>query len=79
MFGSEGTDTEAEVMCSVAASANVTGLTIGDIGSIAKNGHQVLWIAYKDADDSGKPAVQPQSVYVERVYDEIDVLAALGF
>jgi len=79
MFGSEGTDTEAEVIHSVAASANVTGLTIGDIGSIAKNGHQVLWIAYKDADDSGKPAVQPQSVYVERVYDEIDFLAALGF
>ena len=77
--GSEGTESEAEVTYSVAASANVTGLTIGDIGSIAKKGHQVLWIAYKDADDGGKPAVQPQAVYVERVYDEIDFFAALGF
>lgn len=77
--GSDGTDSEAEVSYSVVASANATGLTIGSIGGIAKKGHQVLWIEYKDAEDSGKPATQPKHVYIERVYDEIDFYAALGF
>lgn len=77
--GSDGTDIEAEVNYSVAASANSSGQTIGDIANIVKKGHHLAWIAYKDADDSGKPAVQPLAVYVERVYDETDFFAALGF
>ena len=79
--GSDGTDAEAEVNYSVAASANVLapGLTIGGIANIVKKGHQLAWIAYKSADDGGKAATQPLAVYIERVYDEIDFFAALGF
>ena len=43
----------------MAYSENVTGLSIGDIANIVKKGHQYAWIAYKDAEDSGKPSVQP--------------------
>lgn len=77
--GSDGTDSEAEVNYSIAGSKNATGLTIGAIANIAKRGHDLLWIAYKDAVDGGKPAVQPLAVYIEQVYDEVDFYAALGF
>ena len=77
--GSDGTDAEAEINYSMAYSENVTGLSIGDIANIVKKGHQYAWIAYKDAEDSGKPSVQPLAVYVERLYDEVDFFQALGF
>jgi hypothetical protein len=77
--GSGGTDSEAEASYSIAASANATGLTIGEIASIAKKGHEYAWIQYKDVVDGGKPIKQPKYVYVERVYDEVDFFAALGF
>lgn len=77
--GSEGTDTETEVAYQFACSQNATGLTIGDIASVAKKGHEYLWIAYKDAVDSSKPVKQPEYVYIERVYDTVDLAAALGF
>lgn len=77
--GSDGTEAEAEVNYGIAASANVSGLTIGDIANIAKRGHEVAWLAYKDAVDGGLPIKQPKHCYIERVYDEIDFFAALGF
>lgn len=77
--GSDGTDSEAEVNYSVAAAANESGLTIGDIAGIMKKGHELIWISYKDAEDSGKPSTQPLGVYIERVYGEVDFFGALGF
>ena len=81
--GSEGTDAETEVTYSMAASANITGLSIGAIANIAKKGHEYAWIQYEDvvvADAEGnKPATQPRYVYVERVYEEVDFFSALGF
>lgn len=77
--GSDGTDAEAEVSYSVAASANATGLSIGQIANIAKRGHDLVWIQYFPDEDGGKPVMPPKYAYVERVYEEIDFFAALGF
>lgn len=77
--GGDGTDSEAEVNYAVAASANITGATIGAISGIAKKGWEVSWIKFKRAVDAGKPATQPEFIYIERVYDEVDFFAALGF
>lgn len=63
-----------EVRYDFLASQNVTGLTIGSISSIAKKGHEYLWVAFEaDQDTSAKKLVQkPVAVYVERVYDPDD-------
>lgn len=81
--GSEGTDAETEVQYQFACSANASGLTIGAIADVVKKGHEVAWIKYKDNTDTAGgtvyPVKQPEFVYVERVYDTIDLSLALGF
>lgn len=78
--GSEGTDTETTVSYTFAMSENRIGLTIGDIAGVAKKGHEVLWIKYKDdVDDSKQPSRKPKYAYVERVYEEIPLALTLGF
>ncbi len=63
-------DTPTEITYAFAASADVSGLSIGDISGIVKGGHDYLWIAYEEeADGAAKKAVKrPLAVYVERVY-----------
>ena len=55
-----------------AASANATGISIGSIASIAKKGHEYIWILFEEDEDStAKKTVQrPLAAYVERVYSE---------
>lgn len=77
--GEDGTDTEASVDYHFVASANATGLTIGDITSIAKEGHHYLWIEFKNEVEDGEPAVQPKRVHIERVYDSVDFATAFGW
>lgn len=81
--GSEGTDAETEVTYQFAMSSNATGLTIGDVANIVKKGHDLAWIKYKDAtdtpDSTALPVKQPEFVYVERVYDTVNLALALGF
>ena len=52
------------------ASANVSGLTIGDIAGINKLGHDYLWFAYYEDKDTttGLPVSKPRAAYVSRVY-----------
>lgn len=59
-----------EITYAFAASADVSGLTIGDITGIAKGGHDYLWIAYEEVADSAakKSVKRPLAAYVERVY-----------
>lgn len=66
-----------EVQYHFLASANATGLTIGSISSIAKKGHDYLWVVFEaDQDSTAKKLVQrPLGVYVERVYDPADFAA----
>jgi hypothetical protein len=64
-------DVPTTVAYNFAASADVTGLTIADLASITKGGHDYLWIAYEEeADASAKKKIRrPLSAYVERIYD----------
>lgn len=55
-----------------AYSPNATGLSVGEITSITKNGWDYLWVQYQEEEDSGAtpPRVvkRPIGAYVERVY-----------
>ncbi len=63
-----------EVQYHFAASANVTGLSIGGIASIAKQGHQYLWVHFDPSADTGAQALiqRPRACYVETVYGASD-------
>ena len=64
-----------EVQYTFAASANATGLSIGSwITGISKQGHQHLWVAFEDTEDTtAKKLVQrPLAAYVETVYGSAD-------
>lgn len=81
--GSEGTDAETEVTYQFAMSANADSLSIGEVAGVVKHGHELAWIKYKDAVNTvggtDLPVKQPEFVYVERVYDTVDLALALGF
>lgn len=81
--GSDGTSTQSTVNYQFACSANIEGQTIGSIAGVAKKGWDVLWIRYEDAeadaDSVTHPVRTPKFVYVDRVYEEIALSAALGF
>jgi hypothetical protein len=81
--GSDGTDAEATVSYQFAMSKNVTGQTIGGIAGIAKKAWEVAWIRYQDkvVTVGGKdvPTREAKFVYVDRVYEEVAMAAALGF
>lgn len=81
--GSEGDASETEISYSFAMSQNATGLSIGDVTGITKKGWHIAWVANKSVTEtvgSNKFKVtRPEFVYVERVYDEIDLRTILGF
>lgn len=57
-----------------AASKNVSGLTIGSITGIAKNGHDYIWFSFKKDKDgtTNLPTTAPRAAYVNRVYESAD-------
>ncbi len=77
--GRNGSSCETTLTYHMAASENVTGLTIGAIAGVAKKGHEMVWISYKPAVDAGEKVRQPQFCYVEKVYGEMNFAATLGF
>lgn len=77
--GSDGSEAEAEVGYQFAMSENLQGQVIGAITGIEKDGWDVAWIKWKDAVDGGKAVKQPEFIYVERVYERVDLASALGF
>lgn len=71
--GCQGTrrgDGDWEITYSFAASANRTGLVVGDITGIAKKGWEYLWVSYDDAVDGAAHRIVkvPVAAYVEKVY-----------
>jgi len=63
---------------------NVTGLTIGDITGIDKDGWDYLWTYYeRDEDGAAKTTIlKPRAVYIERIFPRADwsaMGAAFGF
>lgn len=77
--GSDGSEAEAEVSYQFACSENLQGQIVGAIEGINKKGWDVAWIRWKDTVDGGNNVKQPEGVYIERVYDSVDLAAALGF
>jgi hypothetical protein len=81
--GSDGTESEATVNYQFAMGANLTGQTIGSIAGVAKRAWEVAWIRYHDtiteADSKDNPTRVAKYVYIDRVYDEIEMATALGF
>jgi hypothetical protein len=66
------TDGVWEVTFSFAVAENKTGLTVGDITGIAKEGWDYLWVRYKNATDADTLTREPLAAYVERVYPRGD-------
>lgn len=81
--GSDGTEAEATVSYQFAIGKNQVNQTIGGITGIDKKAWEVAWVRYQDnvvqADGKDRPVREPKFVYIDRVYEEIDMGAALGF
>ena len=52
-----------------AVSLNRTGITIGTITDIAKQGWEYMWVTYEDSVNTDVIVKQPVAVHIERVYD----------
>ena len=70
--GSKKSGEKWEITFKFAASPNKTGLTIGDIGGIAKKGWEYLWVRYSPKVVNKMMSQKPVAVYVETVYDSGD-------
>lgn len=81
--GSDGTEAESTVSYQFAIGKNQINQTIGSITGVDKKAWEVAWVKYKDAvvtaDGKDVPIQEPKFVYVDRVYEEINMSAALGF
>ena len=57
------------------ASPNVTGLTIGQITGIQKQGHEYLWFAYRKGKDAATKNIVslPKAAYVNQIYGPGDM------
>ncbi len=71
MDGNFGNQINPELQFSWAKSKNAT-LSIGTIASVAKLGHEYLWILYEDEDTGAYVVQKPRAAYVERIYSEAD-------
>jgi len=77
--GSVRSSTDWEISYRFEASPNVSGLTIGEIGGVAKRGHDYLWVRYEEEEDAAAHSIVrvPKAVYVEQVY-QYGLFAGLG-
>lgn len=59
-----------EITYRFAASPNLSGLNVGDITGIAKQGWQYMWVQYIDEEDTTAQSMikRPWSVHIEQVY-----------
>jgi len=81
--GANGSNAETSVDYSFAMAANESDRSIGGIAGVAKKGWEVAWIRYEDtittADGKEQKTRTPKFVYVDRVYEEVDLATLLGF
>lgn len=69
--GQKRGDSRWEVTFKFAASPNQSGITVGAISGITKDGWDYLWVQYtNDVDGSANIRIKkPAAVYIEQVYD----------
>ena len=81
--GSDGETAEAEVTYHFAMAENEDNLTIGDITGIEKKAWDVGWVQWEDkvasANGDDHPTRVPKFVYIDRVYNKVDLASVLGF
>jgi len=77
--GSDGSNAEAEVTYEIVAQENLTGLVIGGITGIAKEGHDFLWVWWEPDIASNQPATKPKAVFIERLHRRVNFAASFGF
>lgn len=77
--GSDGTDAEAELQYQFIASQNESGISIGEVTSIVKQGHHYAWVEFKDEVTAGEAVRQPKRVHIERVYNSTNFAAVFGW
>lgn len=81
--GSQGTSETPSIQFRFKRQPNVSGLTIGDISGISKQGWDYLWVATKDEEqgqDNDKKIISvPKQVNVERVLRSSNFSTILGF
>lgn len=81
LLGVRGSRRRADLVWQItfrfAFSKNATGLSIGAITGIAKEGWEYLWAAYEPVVHADRVVLKPQFAYVERVYDSAN-FATLG-
>lgn len=65
---SKGTE-DWEITYRFTASPSVTGITIGDIPNVDKEGFHYLWVRYSEGTDANQLVKRPSAVYVERVLE----------
>lgn len=77
--GSQGINSDPTWSYEFVRLPNLTGQTIGDILSVAKKGHEYLWVLFEERLDGTANHVTkiPKAVYVERVYQSTS-FASLG-
>ena len=83
-LGAEGkttisADSSSSVTFNTAMSRNKTGITIGSITSIAKQGQDLIDIHTKTVVVAGQDVQQEKFIYVQRVYDRLPFATYLGF
>lgn len=76
---SDGSNKEASVRYDVAISKNRAGFQLADIAGVTKDGHDLLWMSYVQNAGGAQPGRKVKAVYVERVYQRVDLAAELGF
>lgn len=83
-LGAEGettisADSESSVSFQFAMSRNKTGLTIGSITSVAKQGHDLIDIHTKTEVVSSQDVQKEKFIYIQRVYERLNFATYLGF
>lgn len=72
--GRKTAEEEWRVTYTFLGAPNLTGLSVGDIDGITKDGWDYLWVVYEDVldNDAGLVIQKPVEVHIERVYDRAD-------
>ena len=75
---SDGTEAEATVNLSFAIEENLQNLILGGITVVEKKGHDYAWVEFKQKRIDGQAVTVPKQIDVCRVYDRVNLAAALG-
>ena len=83
-LGAEGettiaADSNSSVTFQFAMSRNKTGLTIGSISGVAKQGHDLIDIHTKTEVVSNQDVQKEKFIYIQRVYERLNFATYLGF